>query len=196
MGSVQQAVLEFDEEIQAPWRPRLVPAPEAGDTASVRPPLSYPSRRSPNRVGVCRPPAAPARPEGPGRVEVRRPAGRSPMSGGPVPARPLSGHPSVPRRAAPTKVRLTRRARRLAVVLALAAGVGLGSWLGPLVGGGGGDLRLAGESSVVVRAGDTLWSIASALDGEGDVRALVDQIQELNGLQGAEIHPGQTWLLP
>jgi nucleoid-associated protein YgaU len=82
------------------------------------------------------------------------------------------------------------------VVLALATGVAVGSWLGPLVGTGGGDLRLAGESSVVVQPGDTLWSIASSLHSDGDVRAVVDEIQELNGLQGAEIRPGQTLLLP
>jgi nucleoid-associated protein YgaU len=94
------------------------------------------------------------------------------------------------------RLRLTRRARRLAVVLAMAAGVAVGSWLGPLLGGADGDLRLAGDSSVVVQSGDTLWSIASSLDGDGDVRALIDEIQQLNGLRGSELRPGQTLLLP
>jgi nucleoid-associated protein YgaU len=49
---------------------------------------------------------------------------------------------------------------------------------------------------VVVQPGDTLWSIATSLDGDGDVRAVVDQIQELNGLNGATLVPGQTLLLP
>ncbi|WP_170182340.1 LysM peptidoglycan-binding domain-containing protein [Blastococcus colisei] len=91
---------------------------------------------------------------------------------------------------------MTRRARRLAVVMALAAGVAVGSWVGPLLGGDSGGLRLAGETSVVVQPGDTLWSIASSLDGSGDVRALVDEIQTLNHLQGADLVPGQTLLLP
>jgi nucleoid-associated protein YgaU len=82
------------------------------------------------------------------------------------------------------------------VVVALASGVALGSWLGPLVTGDGGGLRLAGESTVVVRVGDTLWSIASRVDGHGDVRAVVDEIQALNGLRGADLVPGQTLLLP
>ena len=94
------------------------------------------------------------------------------------------------------RLRLTRRARRLAVVLGMAAAVALGSWLGPLVDGGGSELRLAGESSVVVRSGDTLWSIASSVAEGADVRTVVDRIQELNGLEGAEIQPGQTLLLP
>ena len=81
------------------------------------------------------------------------------------------------------------------MVLALAAGVALGSWLGPLLGGGG-ELRLAGGSSVVVQSGDTLWSIASSLDGDGDVRSLVDAIQRLNDLEGGVLVPGQVLELP
>jgi nucleoid-associated protein YgaU len=94
-------------------------------------------------------------------------------------------------------VRLTRRARRLKVVLVLAAGVALGSWLGPLVTGGGGDgLRLAGESSVVVESGDTLWSIAASVaDGE-DVRDVVAQIRAVNELDSADLVPGQVLQLP
>ena len=185
MGCVQPAVLEFDEEVQAPWRPRLVAEVVPGATA-VRPPRPHPSRRSGSRVGVCRPSGPPAVPLGRGTpgagVRVAVPAAPS--------RRSVQGD-----RAA--RLRLTRRARRLAVVLALAAGVALGSWLAPLVGGaGGGDLRLAGVSSVVVQSGDTLWSIATSLDGDGDVRALVDEIQQLNGLNSAVLVPGQTLLLP
>jgi nucleoid-associated protein YgaU len=94
-------------------------------------------------------------------------------------------------------VRLTRRARRLAVVLALAGGVALGSWLGPLLSGaGGGDLRLAGQSSVTVETGDTLWSIASSVAGDSDVRLVVDRIRQLNGLRSPDIVPGQVLQLP
>ena len=93
-------------------------------------------------------------------------------------------------------MRLTRRARRLAVVTAMAAGVALGSWLAPLLNGGGADLRLVGDTSVVVRPGDTLWSIASAVAEGADVRVVVDEIQELNGLSGSELVPGQTLRLP
>jgi nucleoid-associated protein YgaU len=90
---------------------------------------------------------------------------------------------------------LTRRARRLAIVLALGCGVALGSWLDTMVGGGS-DLRLAGESTVVVQSGDTLWSIASSVAGDGDVRAVVDQIQQVNGLTGSALEPGQVLHLP
>jgi nucleoid-associated protein YgaU len=113
-----------------------------------------------------------------------------PSTGAPAGRRPAG-------RAGRARIRLTRRARRLAVVLALAAGVALGSWAGPLLGGGGGgDLRLAGTTSVVVQPGDTLWSIATSLEGDRDVRAVVDEIQQLNGLDGAVLVPGRTLLLP
>jgi nucleoid-associated protein YgaU len=78
----------------------------------------------------------------------------------------------------------------------LAAGVALGSWVGPLLGGGEGDLRLAGVNSVVVQSGDTLWSIASSLAGDADVRAVVYRIQQLNALEGADLVPGQVLVLP
>lgn len=205
MGSVQQAVLEFDEEVQAPWRPRLVVVGPDGTTpSSARSPLAHPSRRSPSRVGVCRPPAAPAAvPVSPARRPVApRPEGRVVGPGPAVATRPEAGARTrpgarpVPARAQRARLRLTRRARRLAVVMALASGVAVGSWLGPLIAGGGSDLRLAGESSVVVQPGDTLWSIASAVEGGGDVRGVIDAIQALNGLRGAELVPGQTLVLP
>ena len=205
MGSVQQAVLEFDEEVQAPWRPRLVVVGPDGTTpASARSPLAHPSRRSPSRVGVCRPPAAPAAaPMSPARRPVApRPEARvvGPGAGTRLrpdaATRPRPGARPLPARTRRARLRLTRRARRLAVVMALASGVAVGSWLGPLIAGGGTDLRLAGESSVVVQPGDTLWSIASAVDGGGDVRAVIDAIQALNGLGGTELVPGQTLVLP
>jgi Tfp pilus assembly protein FimV len=41
----------------------------------------------------------------------------------------------------------------------------------------------------VVQPGDTIWSIAHALDPAGDSRATVDRIVALNG--GAALEPGQ-----
>ncbi|UOY01630.1 LysM peptidoglycan-binding domain-containing protein [Blastococcus sp. PRF04-17] len=48
----------------------------------------------------------------------------------------------------------------------------------------------------MVQPGDTLWSIATDLGGDGDVRVLIDEIQEINGLAGAEVVPGQILQLP
>lgn len=194
MGCVQQAVLEFDEEVRAPWRPRLVSVSPAdtpsGELAAVRGAQAHPSRRNPSRVGACRP----AGDTGDRAAVVRRPvegAGRRP---GPSGIR-SAGRPVGLRRR--SRLRLTRRARRLALVLAVAAGIALGSWLAPLLGvGSGSGLRLAGETSVVVQPGDTLWSIASPVAAGGDVRAVVREIRELNGLSSARLVPGQTLQLP
>jgi nucleoid-associated protein YgaU len=94
-------------------------------------------------------------------------------------------------------LRLTARGRRLALSLAVAGGVGLAALLhGVLAGDGAGGLHLAGETSVVVRPGDTLWSIASSVAGEGDVRVVVQEIREVNGLHGSGIVPGEVLRLP
>jgi LysM repeat protein len=52
-------------------------------------------------------------------------------------------------------------------------------------------------ATVVVRPGDTLWSIASAHTGSSnDVQDTIDQISEVNHLSGANIAPGQRLRVP
>jgi nucleoid-associated protein YgaU len=186
MGCVQQAVLEFDQEVRAPWRPRLVP--DADATPGL---VRHPSRRAPSRVGVCEQPSMP-RP-----VRPRRPTGVAvvPAAERPSGERPPRRRPTAAGRRPSARLRLTQRARRLAVVVALGAGVALGSWLDTMLSDAP-DLRLAGESAVVVQSGDTLWSIASSVAGDDDVRAVVDAIQRVNGLSGSELEPGQVLQLP
>lgn len=180
MGWVQQAVLEFDEEVQAPWRPRLVAEPVHVAPAEARALRRSSAGRRSSRVGVCRPPS----PGGP-RPRVARSAAQA------------SAGAAAAGRAGSNRVRLTRRARRLAVVLALCGGVVLGSLLDSLVSGAAGDgLHLAGVSSVVVEPGDTLWSVAESVADGADVRAVVDRIQELNRLEGSALVPGQVLQLP
>lgn len=49
----------------------------------------------------------------------------------------------------------------------------------------------------VVDSGDTLWGIAERqVKSALDPRAIVLTIQNLNGLDGAMIHPGQVLILP
>ena len=97
----------------------------------------------------------------------------------------------------PAPLRLTARGRRLVAVLAVATGVGFAALVGSVLDGGhGGDLHLVGQSSVVIRPGDTLWSIASSVAGDDDVRAVVDRIQQVNGMRGSDLTPGQVLVLP
>jgi nucleoid-associated protein YgaU len=91
---------------------------------------------------------------------------------------------------------VTARGRRLLAVLMLAGVVAIAALLGSLLDGGSGRLHLAGESSVVVESGDTLWSIAASVaDGE-DVRDVVAQIRAVNELDSADLVPGQVLQLP
>jgi hypothetical protein len=62
--------------------------------------------------------------------------------------------------------------------------------------GGGTPVPAAGTSSEVhvVQPGDTLWSIARALEPNADVRLTVDRLVDLNG--GAPLTVGQRLVLP
>lgn len=194
MGGVAQAVVEFDEAVQAPWRPPL--AGGSGQRRTLRAVPDLPSRAGAPMVS---PHAGRSSADAAG--QRRRPSGnqvRRPVPAGTTtPRRPAVPGRGVDVRPAPG-VRLTRRARRLGVVLGLTVGVALGSWVGSAVAGGDeSGLRLAGESSVVVHPGDTLWSIAAGVVGEGDdVRAVIADIRELNDLTDAVVVPGQVLVLP
>jgi nucleoid-associated protein YgaU len=99
------------------------------------------------------------------------------------------------RRAAPP-LRLTRRGRRLVAGLSIATGLGVAALTVAVVDGGSGGLQLAGDTSVVVRSGDTLWSIAADAAPEEDTRAVVDAIMAVNGLDDVALAPGQVLQLP
>jgi nucleoid-associated protein YgaU len=51
------------------------------------------------------------------------------------------------------------------------------------------------EQAYVVRAGDTLWSIAASHYG-GDPREAVWKLQDRNHLRGALVRPGERLILP
>jgi nucleoid-associated protein YgaU len=198
VGSMQQAVLEFDEEVQAPWRPRLraeevVERPRLRALPPPSPARAPQSRVAQVRVPSSRPPQARAGSGAPARPrddESRRPTR-------PHPAGPVRGgcaHPAH-RPERPGGVRLTARGRLLVAVLALTGGVVLAAVVG-VAGGNSGGLRLAGEKAVVVQPGDTVWGIAASISGDDDIRAVVDEIQQLNHLHGAPLVPGQALRLP
>jgi nucleoid-associated protein YgaU len=93
-------------------------------------------------------------------------------------------------------VRLTRRARRLLAVAVAAVAVLLSVWVGSVADGRDAGLVMVSDSSVVVRSGDTLWSIAGSVAGDQDVRAVVDAIIELNDLGDVALQPGQVLRVP
>jgi nucleoid-associated protein YgaU len=87
-----------------------------------------------------------------------------------------------------------RRRRRVAAGLLLLVVPVLGSPVARAFGGSGG--RDDRAVSYVVRAGDTLWSIAEGHTPGEDPRAVIHDIAELNDLGSARIVPGQALALP
>jgi LysM repeat protein len=49
---------------------------------------------------------------------------------------------------------------------------------------------------VVVRPGDTLWSVVARHLPSRDPHGMIEEIQRLNHLRGSTIHPGQELVLP
>lgn len=93
-------------------------------------------------------------------------------------------------------VRLTRRGRVVVFVAGLLVLLGLGL----LISNGAGAALHSGtpESTraVVVAPGDTLWDLASKAAHGGDVRAMIDHIEQINGLSGVSLSAGQTLRIP
>jgi hypothetical protein len=110
------------------------------------------------------------------------------------------GHPQRPRpSAAPPPLRLTRRGRIVIAVAAallvtvislLAAGVAQATSHRPAPRAARQDLL-----QVVVRPGQTLWSVAESADPDQDTRVIVQQIIDLNSLNSATVPAGrQLWV--
>lgn len=110
-----------------------------------------------------------------------------------VQAAPLASQP------ARTRLRLTRRGRAVFGTLATLLVIG-GLAIAAMFGGS--QAVATGESGnadfgyVVVLPGESLWSVASALDSSVDPRDLVAEIVQLNKLDGSGVQAGQPVAVP
>jgi len=101
-------------------------------------------------------------------------------------------------------VRLTRRGRIVVTILVTAACLLLTvlAWMAVAARAQAADSGLPpgavyrNLTSVVVRPGQTLWSIASQAEPTADPRAVMQQIIDLNALSGTSVEPGQRLLVP
>lgn len=85
--------------------------------------------------------------------------------------------------------------RRLAGSLVL--GLMLASWAGPLKAAVLGSAPVpVSATTVVVRAGDTLWAIAGRVAPDLDRRPVVRALAEANDIQGTRLDPGQILVVP
>ncbi len=98
------------------------------------------------------------------------------------------------------RLRRARRTRRLAGLARFALFlllVFVAVWAGVRVANATSESRALDGRSYEVQPGDTLWQIAAAeYDESLDLRAVVYEIREANGLHGALLQPGQQLALP
>ncbi|GAA1780339.1 LysM peptidoglycan-binding domain-containing protein [Streptomonospora arabica] len=141
-------------------------------------------------------------------------AARRPRQAAPAPARALRPAAVPAPRPAPVlgaaaelwNERLTRRGRVVvgAAVSALATALLAGLLLAVGTAGASATGPAPAESAlheeapptVVVRDGDTLWSIAERVRPGDDPRSTVHEIVKVNGLSESEIEPGQELVMP
>jgi hypothetical protein len=93
------------------------------------------------------------------------------------------------------RVRLTRRGRALARVLATVLVVAVFLLVAPGLARGDGPDRPAPRVTYVVQPGDTLWSIARRVAPGQDPRPVVDGLIEANGVRGG-LRTGQELSIP
>jgi LysM domain len=92
-------------------------------------------------------------------------------------------------------LRLTRRGR--VVVMCVAGIVGLACLFAAQGASAGTSAGAIAVTSRTVAAGETLWDIASGMAEPGqDVRDVVDELVELNGMGDSSLRAGQELLIP
>ncbi len=93
-------------------------------------------------------------------------------------------------------LRLTKRGRFVAI---LAAVIGFIALVAPSISSQAqASLDQAGNRSqlIVVSPGETLWTIASRVNPEADPRAVIEEIKNLNVLEGSSLYAGQILRIP
>jgi hypothetical protein len=184
-------------------RPRLWVVPDAADPTAAMPNVAVPNATAPNvarpKVMVPRPRVA-ADEQVPARLRRTRPAGA------PSPTRvvrPASVPSRVPVRRV-RRTRLTRRGRRVVWASAVLLFVAV---LTPVLlvltsGAQAADHGLppsavrASMRHVVVKPGQSLWSVALNAEPKADPRAVIQQIMEFNALGSQVVVPGESLWVP
>jgi LysM repeat protein len=101
-------------------------------------------------------------------------------------------------------VRLTRRGRVVVAVAMTLAAVAAVTVLLTAVAGGAqasgprtpGSSPYSGMTQIVVRPGQTVWSVAVAAEPGANPWTVIQEIIDVNGLSGPQIQAGQTLWVP
>jgi LysM repeat protein len=95
-----------------------------------------------------------------------------------------------------TAVKLSRRGRLARTLVVLSLTVVMAAGFASQSGAGQVEASSAPSYEIVVVApGETLWSVAAAY-ASGDVQGLVNEIREVNNLQGFDLQAGQKLRIP
>jgi hypothetical protein len=179
MNAMRAAALPHYHAGSARPRPHLRVVHSAGSPETARPEPVTPEAVTPEQ----------ARPEAATPETARRLAPSRPVVSRPVVSRPE-----------PSPLRLTRRGRvvvaaaaaLLVVVVSLVA-AGAAQAISHSASGGAAGRGLA---QVVVRPGESLWSVAETADPDADTRVVIQRIVEMNSLPGDTVFAGQRLWVP
>src|SRR5215510_541993 len=167
----------------------------------------------PSPQAAAQPEAARARAAQPQRARAQttrsqpvEPRMAAPRTGGPQPARRQRGLPEMARNGAAQPGMARPRAGRLGRPQPARPGVARPETaLAWLAGTARADAARSGSSasavyhslrSVVVRPGESLWAVATRADPAADPRSVIQEIIDLNALNGTSVQPGQRLWLP
>ena len=120
-----------------------------------------------------------------------------PAACGPAPAVPVQRGAVRPEaRRQQGSVRLTRRGRLVVFLTALVAVLVAGVVFGAVSVATDKEGVAPATEIVMVDEGDTLWGIAAAIADDGDVRAVMNDIERLNALDSSVVMLGQELRVP
>jgi len=94
---------------------------------------------------------------------------------------------------------LNRRGRLARTLVVLSLAIVMVATFAFSAGAGSTDSMAANPDSfvsVVVGPGETLWSLAGRMAGDGDVRSLIEEIMIVNSLATPDVQAGQTLRIP
>ncbi len=163
------------------------------EPAAAQPQTSAASRAAARWTGLDLDPLALLAPDVPAAPAA--PAKAAP--GQAAPGQPARHQP--PRaQVAPPPLRLTRRGKIVVALAAalLAAGLSLVITASAQATSHSPGRAQQGLARVVVRPGQSLWSVAESADPNTDTRSVIQQIIELNGLSVDTVLPGQSLWVP
>ena len=99
----------------------------------------------------------------------------------------------------PSGVVLNRRGRLARTLVILSLAIVMVATFAFSAGAGSTDLMSATPDSyvtVVVGPGESLWSLAGRMAGDGDARSLIEEIMAVNSLATPDVQAGQSLRIP